>query len=354
MKIAVITDTHWGVRGDSKAFLQNAIDFHENVFFPTLNEREIDTIIHLGDLLDRRKYVNFHTSSKLEEHFMRVIKDNDMNLHLIVGNHDSYYKNTNEVNGVKELYGKSYDNIHIYEHEPVELDFDGCKVMLSPWICQANHDVTMKAFDNTKAQILMGHFEISGYEMMKGQLCDHGLDRSSFNKFDAVYSGHFHHPSSHSNITYLGAPYEMTWSDHGGKRGFHIFDTNTRKMEFIENPYRMFHKIDYEDSDLTIDEIANLNLEGLEGTYVKVIVKNKTNPYLFDIFMDRLDSCNAADIRVVEDHLDMDAIEDSEIVDEAQDTLTILKKYVESMEVKVDKKEVDKCLQSLYNEALSL
>lgn len=352
MKIAVITDQHFGVRSDKLHFLDNQQKFYENVFFPKIDEEKINVVLDLGDTFDRRKYINFLTLKRSEEMWFKPLEDRGVTCHSIVGNHTSYYKNTNYVN--YSMLVAKYANVNVYEHEPVELDFDGCKVMLSPWICQANHDVTMKAFDNTKAQILMGHFEISGYEMMKGQLCDHGLDRSSFNKFDAVYSGHFHHPSSHSNITYLGAPYEMTWSDHGGKRGFHIFDTNTRKMEFIENPYRMFHKIDYEDSDLTIDEIANLNLEGLEGTYVKVIVKNKTNPYLFDIFMDRLDSCNAADIRVVEDHLDMDAIEDSEIVDEAQDTLTILKKYVESMEVKVDKKEVDKCLQSLYNEALSL
>ena len=354
MKIAVITDTHWGVRGDSKSFLQSMIKFHDDVFFPTLKERGVDTIIHLGDLLDRRKYVNFYTSSKLDEHFMSVVKNSDMKLHMIVGNHDCYYKNTNEVNGVKELYGNGWDNFHLYENEPVELEFDGCSIMLSPWICSSNYDASVTAFENTKSQILMGHFEISGYEMMKGQLCDHGLNKQMFSKFDAVYSGHFHHPSSHSNITYLGAPYEMTWSDYGGKRGFHIFDTDTRKMEFIENPYRMFHKIEYEDSDLTIDDIANLQLDNLNGTYIKVIVKSKNNPYLFDVFMDRLEATNAADIRVVEDHLDMDAIDESDIVDEAQDTLTILRNYVDSLEVKVDKKEIDKCLQSLYNEALSL
>lgn len=352
MKIAVITDTHWGVRGDNKNFMENAIKFYENIFFPKIDELGIHTVIHLGDLLDRRKYVNFVTSRKMHQHFMKPLFDREIDLHLVLGNHDTYYKNTNEVNGVRELYNNP--EFFLYENEPVELDFDGCKIMLSPWICADNQEVTMKAFTDTKAQILMGHFEISGYEMLKGQLCEHGLDKKVFNKFDSVYSGHFHHPSSHGNITYLGAPYEMTWSDYEGKRGFHIFDTDTRSMEFVPNPYRMFHKIVYEDSDLTINDIANLDLENLSDGYVKIIVKNKTNPYLFDMFIDKVEQAGAADIRVVEDHLDLDAIDDKELLDEAQGTMEILSQYLESLELSVDKKEVDKCLRGLYNEALSL
>jgi DNA repair exonuclease SbcCD nuclease subunit len=354
MKVAVISDTHFGARNDNASFAEYFRLFYENVFFPTLEEENIDTIIHLGDLNDRRKYINFVTAKNLDEQFMKPIRDRDMSLHVILGNHDTYYRNTNDINGIRQLYGNSYyQAYHIYENDPVELDLDGCHVMLCPWISPSNKDRAMRAIENTKAQILMGHFEIQGFEMMKGQLCDHGLNKDIFKKFDAVYSGHFHHPSSHSNITYLGAPYEMNWSDYEGKRGFHIFDSETREMRFIPNPYQMFHKIVYDDQDMTIEDVSRLDISMLTNTHLKVIVKNKSNPYIFDLFLDRLQQSGATDIKVVEDHMNLDVIDEEELLDEAQDTLSILRQYVSNLEIQGDKNKVEKVLRELYTEAMN-
>jgi DNA repair exonuclease SbcCD nuclease subunit len=353
MKIAVITDSHWGARNDNAAFAEYFKRFYQEVFFPKIDELGIDTVIHLGDLVDRRKYINYVTARNLEQEFMVPLRERGITTHLILGNHDTYYKNTNEVNGPSQLL-KAYNELHIYGKEPVELEFDGTKVMLSPWICAENADATYKAFEDTKAQVLMGHFEIQGFEMMKGHLCDHGLDKNLFEKFDAVYSGHFHHPSSYNNITYLGAPYEMTWTDFEGKRGFHIFDTGDRSMTFVQNPLRMFHKIFYDDTDMTIEDVANLDTSFLTNTYIKVIVREKNNPYIFDLFLDRLQASGATDIKVVEDHMNLEGVDENDLLDEAQDTLTVLKQYVDGMEVKHDKSKIERCLRDLYQEAMSL
>lgn len=355
MKIAILNDTHWGARNDNAAFAEYFIKFYREIFFPYLRENDIKTVFHLGDLADRRKYINFVTAKNLEENFIKVCKDDGIELHMIVGNHDTFYKNTNEVNTLRQLYGESsYENMHLYWNEPVELDMDGCKIMLSPWICQDNYQASMDAFKNTKAEILMGHFEIAGYEMMRGQLCDHGMDRNIFKKFDAVYSGHFHHPSTHGNISYLGAQYEMTWTDYDQKRGFSVFDTQTRSVTYVENPYKMFHKIVYDDTDMTIEDIAHLDTKHLTNTFIKVIVTTKSNPYIFDLFLDRLQAASPCDIKVVEDHMNLDVVDESELVDEAQDTLTILKSYVQNLEFNGDKIKVERVLDELYKEAINL
>lgn len=354
MKIAVITDTHFGARNDNAVFAKQFKKFYDNIFFPTLDERDVKVVLHLGDLTDRRKYINFVTAKFLEESFISPLMERGIETHMILGNHDTFYKNTNEVNSMRQLYGTSTHDLSFYENEPVELEFDGCKIMLSPWICAENYDASAEAFKNTDAQILMGHFEIKGFEMMRGQLCDHGFDKKIFNKFDSVYSGHFHHPSSHDNITYLGAPYEMNWSDYDGRRGFHIFDTDTREMEFIANPYRVFHKIVYDDMDMTVEDVAHLDTSLLTDAFLKVIIKNKTNPYIFDLFLDRIQQSGAADIKVVEDHMNLDVIDEDELVDEAQDTLTIIKKYIENVETNVGKDRITQLVQELYSEAMSL
>jgi DNA repair exonuclease SbcCD nuclease subunit len=355
MKIAILNDTHWGARADNAAFAEYFIKFYREIFFPYLRENNIKTVFHLGDLADRRKYINFVTAKNLEEHFVKVCKDDGIELYMIAGNHDTFYKNTNEVNTLRQLYGSSsYDNLHLYWDAPVELDMEGCKIMLSPWICQDNYESSMKAFKTTDAQILMGHFEIAGYEMMRGQICADGMDRGIFKKFDAVYSGHFHHPSTHGNISYLGAQYEMTWTDYDQKRGFSVFDTGTRSMTYVENPFKMFHKIVYDDTDMTIEDIANLDTKSLTNTFIKVIVTNKGNPYIFDLFMDRLHAAAPCDVKIIEDRMSLDIVDESELIDEAQDTLAILKSYVQNLEFSGDKVRVERVLDELYKEAINL
>lgn len=356
MKIAVITDTHWGARNDNLAFLDYFTRFYREVFFPTLKERDIQHVLHLGDLTDRRKYINFVTAKRMNDEFLKPLYKNNIQLDVIVGNHDTFYKNTNSVNSIHELFGHArYDNMRVHWNNMFDLMFDdGCHILMVPWICAENKDKFMAELNVSTANVVMGHFEITGYEMMKGQLCDHGLDKNVFKKFDSVYSGHFHHPSSHSNITYLGAPYEMTWSDYEGKRGFHIFDTETREMEFIPNPFRMFHKIFYDDTNMTIEDVTQLDTEQLTNAFVKVIIKNKDNPYIFDLYLDRIQQSGAVDIKVVEDHMNLDLVDEDELVDEAQDTHTILNQYVDSLETKVSKDKIKNMITDLYQEAMNL
>ena len=355
MKIAILNDTHFGARNDNAVIALNQKKFYDDVFFPYLKENGIKTIFHLGDLTDRRKYINFVTANMMHETLFKKCEEEGIEMYIIAGNHDTYYKNTNDVNSLRQLYGHtSLQNLHLYWEKPVELDMDGCKIMLVPWICQDNYEASMEAMNSTKAQVLMGHFEITGFEMDKGHLCDHGMDRKVFQKFDGVYSGHFHQPSSHGNIAYLGAQYEMTWSDHEQKRGFSVFDTDTREMTHIANPHRLFHKIVYNDTDMTIEDVANLDTSNLTNTFIKVIIQNKENPYIFDLFLDRLQQSQAADIKVVEDHQNLDVIDEDELVDEAQDTMTILTQYVQNLEFKGDKSKVEHFLRELYSEAMSL
>lgn len=353
MKIAVICDTHFGVRNDSLIILNNFEKFYDNVFFPKLKEFGITEVLHLGDVFDRRKYINFLTLNKTKKMFFTKLRDEKINMSIIAGNHDVFYKNVNDINSLKELL-QEFDNINIYYEKPVEITYDGLPILLAPWICAANMVESMKTFKTSTAQILMGHFEFQGFEMMKGQLCDHGLDKNLFKKFDHIYTGHFHHPSTHDNITYLGAPYEMTWTDYAGKRGFHIFDTETREMTWIENPYTIFKKIDYDDTNLTIEELNDLDTSLLTSTYIKVIIKNKNNPYMFDLFLDKIQASQPADLKIVEDSLDFEFFSEEDLLDEAQDTLSLLRNYVQGLDIKVDKGQVERYLTTLYHEANGL
>lgn len=351
MKVAILGDTHFGARNDSPHFAAFFEKFYKEIFFPYLEQENILHVIQLGDVFDRRKFVNFQTLNNAKKYFFEELNQKYTSW-LLVGNHDVYYKNTNEVNSLELLLGE-YHNIN-FVNAPTNIQLGETDALLVPWICDDNEADVMRAVKNTTAQVMFGHLELSGFEMTKGQLIDHGMDPNLFKKFDLVVSGHYHHKSQGKNVVYTGTPYEMTWSDYNDVKGFHIFDTETRELQFISNPFVLFHKLHYDDTDKDASYLATFNVEELEGCYVKLIVRHKNNHFWFDSLIDRLEKAGVVDLQVVEDHFNMDLETDDDIVNEAEDTLTILKKFVDTTDVATDKVKLTKLLRDLYEEALNL
>lgn len=354
MKVALITDQHFGARNDSISFLDFYERFYDNTFFPAIDINDIDTVLILGDTFDRRKYVNFYSLHRAKKMFFDKLAERNINVYMLAGNHDTYFKNTNDVNSVRLLL-KEYTNIQIID-QPTTI-YVGEKqhaVCMIPWICADNYDACFKEINDTPSTLCMGHFEIAGFAMYKGMESHEGLSKDSFRKFEHVFSGHYHHRSSDGHITYLGNPYELTWSDYNDPRGFHIFDLHDRSLNFIENPYRMFHKLHYNDKDKTYEQVVDVNIDQYKDAFIKVIVHEKNNPYWFDLLIERLEKLGISGIQVVDDNLNLNLEDDEEIINQAEDMVTMLNKYVDSMDTNVDKKDVYKLMTTLYNEALSV
>lgn len=346
MKVAVIADSHIGARNDSEVFSDYFFKFIDEVFFPYLEVHEIDTVLHLGDLLDRRKYVNFKTLARLRNQFVKPLQMMGVTTHLILGNHDVFFKNTSELNSVTELFAE-YPNLHVYAN-PLTLNLGGLEVGMVPWINRDNYDQSLKFLETTKAEIVFGHFEIQGFQVIKGVRQEIGMDRALFNRFDAVYSGHFHHRQESGNITYLGCPYQITFSDLGEAKGFHVFDTETREMEFVENPYRMFHKIVYNDVENDYDTTEDKS--AYKNAYVKIIVVKKTKPYIFDRYLDSFYDAGVASIQIVEDVGLDDSAEDS--INVEMDTMALINNEIDAMTNLENPAKLKSIIQMLYVEAL--
>ena len=347
--------THtFGARNDSEALANFFEKFYLEVFFPYLKENNVTEIIHLGDAFDRRKYINFQSLNRCRHYFYDQVVENDLVVHQIIGNHDTFYKNTNDVNAPRLLLNEYNGYVRIYS-DPEEVEMGDKKMVFMPWICADNHDRALDIINNSSADVLFGHLELDGFEMYRGAPHHGGMSADVFSKFHSVFSGHFHHRSSSRNIHYLGSPYEMTWSDYNDPKGFHVFDTDTNELTFIENPYKLFHKVKYNDTNWKdTDYIKGFDFSDLTDTYVKVIVINKTNPYWFDLFMDRLEKSNPIQVQIVDDNLNLDVLEDDEIFENIDDTFTILQKSIENIPTEVDRTRLDTFLKSLYNEALNI
>lgn len=351
MRIALITDTHFGVRGDNIIFLQNTQKFLKNIFFPYLDKHNIKTVIHLGDLVDKRKITNTQTANILREDYIEPLMNRNIDYHHILGNHDSFFKNTLNVNTVNELYG-TY-GFPIYK-TATEVMFDNTKILFVPWICKDNSEYTYEKIKTTDAQICLGHLQIQGFEMFKGVVATHGDDSSIYNdRFDLVCSGHFHRKSSISSINYLGSHAQFTWADYDDQRGFHILDTETRELTFIENPYKMFVKTFYDDSKKTVENILETDFSIFSGVMCKIIVLKKTNPYWFDLFYDEIEKAGAIDIQIVEDKFDLNIEESNENI-ETVDNIEFFKEHIRSIEGNVNKSKLEELIISLYIEATKI
>ena len=103
MKIAIITDQHFGCRKNSKVFHDYFLEFYNNIFFPKLEELGITTIVDMGDTFDSRKGIDFAALSWAKDNYFDRLSQMGCTIHTIVGNHTAYYKNTNDVNAVDLL-----------------------------------------------------------------------------------------------------------------------------------------------------------------------------------------------------------------------------------------------------------
>ena len=351
MKIALLTDTHFGARNDNLNFNDYFYEFYEGVFFPYLQQNNIKHCIHLGDLMDRRKYVSYRILKDFRERFIQPFLHLEIDLHILVGNHDIYFRNTNDVNSLQELLGANYKNIHIYP-EAQEVDFGGFPILMMPWINPQNEIYSFGMMDETKADTMVSHLEVVGFEMHGGHFSESGFDKSQFKKFDTIFSGHYHKKSDDGQIYYLGTPYQMTWSDYNCPKGFHVFDTETRELTRIVNSQKIFEKIYYDDTQENYD---THDVNQYRNKYIKLVVVNKNDLYKFDKFTDRLFKADCHEVKIIEDFTDLDANTVSDdIVENSQDTMTLLGKYIDDLDVNLDKTKLKSDISKLYHEAQDL
>lgn len=343
MKVAIITDTHYGARKGSKLFQDYFELFYKNVFFPTLEQYGINTIIHMGDAFDSRKSIDYQSL----EWAKRVVFEplSNYQVHMIVGNHDSYYKNTNNTNS-PQLLLKDYPNIQTYS-TPSEIKVENLDILLLPWICSENQEQSLKMIKKTKAKVAMGHLELQGFRVNRSIVMEHGLEANIFKNFSKVFSGHYHTRSNNGTVFYLGNPYEIYWTDVNDTRGFTIFDTETLEHEPINNPYKMFYNIYYEDTDY-----QTFDAREYENKIVRVVVRKKTDTKKFEKFIDKLYSSNIFELKVIE-NFDVQEPQDFEAF-ESEDTISILNRYIEEAEISLDKSIIQKMVQEIYQEACEL
>ena len=342
MKVAIITDQHFGFKKGSRLYLDYFQKFYDEVFFPKIEKLGITTVLDLGDTFDNRKGVDLYSLDRAKTSYFDRLSNLGIDLISIVGNHTAYYKNTNEIN-TNNLLLREYDNITLLS-EATELEVGGQPILFIPWINQENSERTYKKIKESKCKVAMGHLELNGFVATHGHTMEHGADFDCYNKFKQVFSGHYHTRSNNGKIYYLGNPYEMFWNDVNDKRGFHIWDTETLKLKTINNPNALYKVINYNDTPRQLTKFGEFT-----NKIVKVVVRQKSDEKEYDRFMDSLFKANPHDVKIIEktDHL----VFDGEIYNQTEDTMTLLSASVDDLETDLDKNRIKGLMKEVYQSA---
>lgn len=349
MKVACITDIHFSVRNASRYFLDLYDKFFTETFFPTLVERGITHLWILGDTFDNRMTLNVVALERSRQMFWEPLAKLGIKVTIIYGNHDVYFRNNNEFNSI-DILEKMYPNIHVVKtHETIE--FDGTPVNFISWINNGNLAESLEFINTCTPSILCGHFEIKSFEMIKGQVCEHGFDKSIFERFDKVFSGHFHTVSTDGRIFYISNPFQTNWSDYGLDKGFRIFDTTTRDLEFVPNPFDVYYKVAYNEA---ID-ILSFDYEEYRNKIVRVYIQSyaSTNQHKISLFLEKLQQvCYSCDVVEIDETEFVNEEGEIEFVDNHQ----LIERYIEDVvqSPNIDKAILKSMFREMYSEALEM
>ena len=294
MKICILGDMHWGNSSGAKPFQKNSKQFCDLVLFPYLFKNRITRVIQSGDIFDTRKNVHTEALDNSKECFFDVMQSNNIKFDMILGNHDIALRNSLEIN-TPELVLAEYDNITIHKN-PTTVKFDNITVDFLSWICDENREATFEFIKNSKSDYCFAHLELAGFKMSKYYVAEHGDDPNLFNKYKQVWSGHYHAKSQSKNILYLGNPTQDSWDAVDEIKGFHVFDTETKEMEFVENPYNLYERVVY-------DESNKANTVDCKDKYVRVVVDFAEEPDVFERFIQDIWSQSPYDVKVIENKI---------------------------------------------------
>jgi len=358
-KIGFITDTHWGQHNDNQVFydyMKKAVEYYFTVF----EEQGVEIVIHGGDVVDRRKFINYVTALRLREDFLKPLSERFKKTYFICGNHDVYYKDTNKVNALNILRLDEFSNFEIHEKWPHEITVDGADILLLPWITVDNEEKAYEAVSNSKAKTCIGHLEVIGATMDKyGQVADHGLSPFLLEQFESVYTGHFHHPSVKGNVHYVGAAFELDWNDYNDPRGVTIIDPVNHTREFFQCPYKLFRNYHYADStekkiNLLKQDIDRGYFKKFSDCFVKLRVQSKNDDMIYEEVYKQINDAGPASFKT-EDQFEPTEDEQTDIdLTNVDSTQTILSRYIEKRMPDEMKKGVASNVNELYNEAIQL
>jgi DNA repair exonuclease SbcCD nuclease subunit len=362
--IAFLADTHLGAKHFHKGVFQTMMMFFEEQFFPWCIKNGVKNVIHCGDVVHNRNVIDLWINQQIKKRFFKWFEDNDINLHCLVGNHDTYYKTSIDYNYLAEN-TREFKRVKVYQKQE-KIQIGSYQMLMVPWV------INNKEFEfKEKADICCGHFDMVGFKMTGQMYSQDGFEPTQFDDFKYVFSGHYHIRSHRKNIYYVGTQYPITWNDYGEDKGFYVLDQDFEVRYYDNRVNAKFLKIYYDEMDgeqtIRVGGIKKRSLipssfeEAIElasKNYCRIVTNHMTDQLMFDAFYQSLQSVSRDDhkIEIVDSNEIIESFDISELeeqIQEESDLLTTVSTYLAGMtfEKDIDKDFLIGIFKELYRES---
>lgn len=341
MKLLIFSDLHIHPHKRSTERLDDCLKVLEWVF-ETAIQRKIQNIIFLGDLFHDRQKIDVLTYQKTFEVFEKYLCQNEINLFLLLGNHDLWHYQKLDISSVNPL--RKLPGIKIINKPCVEEISDGSEDLFFGFLPYTHNPIDdLKEVEkewkakNIKEQkkILGGHISVDGavwnvkYNTVSDVTIEHDGDMvrvgpSLFKKWDKVFLGHYHAEQKlGDNVEYVGSPLQLSFGEAFQKKHIILLDTNTWECEYLENTFSPKHFIIKEDE---IDDYE------LEGNFIRLEVEDIASRQMAEIRQNLVENSKVSSLEIKqiqkkEDHI----IDDAKAILYKEEEM--LEKYVEQANV---------------------
>ncbi len=350
----VTGDFHWGIRNAKEVFQKTSRKFIQDFLIPLINEEDISDLFILGDLFHQRQSINV----KILDMVFDLVDDllsTGIDIHIITGNHDLYYKTSKSITSLRIFDYLNHNNqIHRY-HTPEVIDLHGNRLYMVPWL-QSNESKNKfpENLKKVKPDLCLGHFEINRFEIRSDFVEDDGFKQQLFkDNTKKTFSGHFHLRNEKGNITYVGTPYQTSWTDYGNTKGVYLLNFQTLRKKFIENKTAPIYQKLFASSILDDETEINLD-EKAHNNFVKLIIDKNISEQKIQKLMATIHSHNPLTLKPVYDNTDFDSHDETCDQDMQSTPIELVQTYIQDVIDTPDGIEENKALRyllNLYNEA---
>lgn len=271
----LLGDLHIGVKNNSAEWFDIQKEFIIDWFIKQIIadgfDPDKDVLFQAGDWNHVRESTNVRISNATIEMFEKLSKIFKRGIHIILGNHDVYYKDRTDVHSLKEI-DLIFNNVHIYERpELLEIN-EKHRFLMLPW----EHDIEQLSrkvnYFKGDADYILCHADIKDFRLNKWTKLEHGLNRNELKSFKKIYSGHIHIRQEYENMIYIGTPYQMDRGDFGNIKGFYKlnFEGDDIVETFFENtisPKFVKYKID-DILNMPLNEVKEL----MNNNFVDILI----------------------------------------------------------------------------------
>ena len=351
MTIALVTDTHLGARNNCTTFNTHFLRFFSEVFFPTLEERQIDTFINLGDIGKYKRTINTLILDRWNREVFKPLQK--YKVWMLSGNHDLFYKHKNSISLQTSLELTDRFGFTVVSEHPVKIHLGSISLDLVPWVSSGNYQEIVHFIEKSTSDYMLCHMEFAGAIMTPGVVCSESqLDSNLTNKYKRILSGHFHLRSERGNVTYIGNPYEITWGDVNQPKGFVLFDPKSNKLEYINNPFSIFLKLFiYKESDL-----HSVDVSACAQKHIKLYTSSSIKSKDIENLVSRIEKQGVLSLVVQDMKMELDDV--TMITTDFPDTLHYIKDFVDKLynhqNIQLNKDRLVQKLEHIYTLAQTL